>query len=63
MDNFSVENVLMDLAMGLPAAVMECDSPEYEIGTDESGNFIFGNEMTLIAPTGQRFVVSVVEEK
>lgn len=63
MDNFTVENVLIDIATGLPAGVMECDIPEYDIVMDENDNFVMGDKMTLIAPNGQRFIVTVTEEK
>lgn len=61
---FTVEGVLEDLAMSLPAGMMECDIPEYEFEMDENDRLIMNDgKFNITAPSGQKFVVSVQEIK
>lgn len=64
MDNFTIENVLLDVANGIHAGGVEGVSEVYNFETDDNGILKYDDgKLTIIAPTGQRFVVTVVEEK
>lgn len=62
MDNYTTENVLQDITSAILGG-MECDVSEYQIVMDKEYRSVIDGKLTIIAPTGQRFVVQVVEEK